>query len=362
MGAYCSTLTSDYILNYPVLEEAGFPEVIPVLNPENLTSCPVYELPSSSSSSKRKGMRRNVVQDSRSLRSNSKGKSSRATSIPCAANTFEFVCQAEAGIEEITMCQNSVIVRPAFNLFAGLFFEFAVIPLNGVSTVTCEEEPCFIARSSICGGLPEFGNNSTTIQSQCPNFVQSAFDPTSSLSITGFNWLDFCGNREIVRNFDSFGFNLNNWDLRNEEILEATSELIAYVGDPGIEVRDLSFGGNVESSSSRSSKGKGRGKGSSRSSRSSSMYLKAEETDPATVVPSSAPFNFVDQPIEDNGQSTGQGTPCQDQAVANILEDLDFNGDGVVDSSEIGDFLAKARIDLSQLVRRNGFSEDNACR
>eukprot|EP00977_Amphora_coffeiformis_P004797 scaffold1033_cov171-Amphora_coffeaeformis.AAC.14 len=356
MGAFCSTLTSDYILNYPVFDDIGFPEVIPVLNPDNLTSCPVYELPSLSSS-KGKDKGRSLRQRARNIRSNSKGKGSRASTIPCAANTFEFVCQAEAGIEHITMCKNSAIVRPAFDLITGLF-EFAVIPLNGISSVTCEEEPCFIARSATCGGLPEFGNNETTIQSQCATFVQSAFDPTPSLSITGFNWLDFCGNGEIVKNYNNFGFNLTNWDLSLEEMQEATGELIAYVGEPGTEVTDFKFGGDLAVSRSskgggltRSSKGKELGKGSSK-------YLETQDKNPR----SDAPFDFVDQPIEDNGQSTGQGATCHDQVVASILEDLDSDGDGVVDGSEISNFLAKARIDLSQLVRRNDFSEDNACR
>jgi len=252
------------------------------------------------------------------------------------------------------MCKNSVIVRPLFVVISRAFFEFAVTPLNGVSSVTCEEEPCFIARSSICGGLPEFGNSSVFIQSQCPNFIQSAFEPTSSLSITGFNWLDFCGNGEIVRNYNSFGFNLTNWDLSEEELLENTSELIAYTGDPGRDVRDLNFGRHSKSSKSR--KGKRLGKGSS-------MYHQGvKEMEPGSNAPSSSPFNYVDQPFDNNDQSTGIGGPCQDQVVASILNDLDSNGNGVIDSSEIGDFLAKTRIDLSQLLPRNDLSEDNACR
>ena len=60
--------------------------------------------------------------------------------------------------------------------------------------------------------------------------------------------------------------------------------------------------------------------------------------------------------------STGQGAACQEQVVASILGDLDSDGDGVVDGAEIADFLSKSRIDLSQIVRKNGFSEDGLCR
>lgn len=379
MGAYCSALTSDYILDYPIKAEGGFPEIIPILNPDNLAACPVYDLiPSSSSSSSRSssssspgkgGGTRGLERVSRLVRS--KGKSSNAPIIPCAANTFEFVCQVEAGIESITVCQNALIVRPAFDIVE-LFFEFAMIPLDGVTSVSCETEPCVIARSSTCGGLPEYGDNSTLIQTGCPNFFQSALNPTSSLSISGFTWWDFCGNGNIVANYNDFGVDFARWNLTDEQVFERTNELIAYTGDPGREVTDLNFGGAIKSSSggSRKSKGKSKGKAIKSSSsgskqsqgkgkdRGSQLYPEVPTTEAGAT--STPPSSTADQGFLD--QSNGGGSDCHSPVVSTILGAIDANGDGVVDGTEIAMYLDRTGLDLSGFAQNPnpGFSED-AC-
>lgn len=244
MGSFCSVLTSVAILNY----NGDFPEILSVLNPNNEVACPSTmsrrrALTSSANNNNnqdivppsRRELRKGKKKGKNGSKSKGKGKNK---GVECVANTFELLCQIEAGAESITMCQNSVIFLPVLDIdFGGLT---GFISLDGVEELTCEESPCFIARGIECDAFSGMDGPAGIVDSaQCPYF---SLDPEVTVSISGFEYFDVCDNNDVIDELDNNGFNLAAWQLREDDAVMAPgTALFAFTGDAGVGVQDFEF-------------------------------------------------------------------------------------------------------------------------